>query len=57
MITLTLSPRDMSFVTRDGVRQVMSGEYRVNVGGGQPGTGVATQSVAFSVAHVIAIPE
>ncbi len=56
-ITLTLSPRDMSFVTRDGVRQVMQGAYRVTVGGGQPGTGVATQSVGFSVPRVIAIPE
>lgn len=56
-ITLTLSPRDMSFVTRDGVRQVMNGEYRVSVGSGQPGTGVATQSAAFSVPRVIAIPE
>ena len=56
-ITLTLSPRDLSFVTRDGVRQMMNGEYRVNVGGGQPGTGVATQSVAFSVPRVVSIPE
>jgi beta-glucosidase len=56
-IALTLSPRDLSFVTRDGVRQMMNGEYRVNVGGGQPGTGVATQSVAFSVPRVVSIPE
>ena len=56
-ITLTLSPRDLSFVTRDGVRQVMNGEYRVSVGSGQPDTGVATQSVAFSVPRVLAIPE
>jgi beta-glucosidase len=56
-ITLTLSPRDLSFVTRDGVRQVMAGEYRVNVGSGQPGTGVASQSAAFSVPRAIAVPE
>jgi beta-glucosidase len=56
-ISLTLSPRDLSFVTRDGVRQVMNGEYHVNVGAGQPGTGVAAQSVAFSVPRVVAIPE
>ena len=36
-ISLELSPRDLSFVTRDGVRQVMTGEYRVSVGSGQPG--------------------
>jgi beta-glucosidase len=56
-ISMTLSPRDLSFVTRDGVRQVMKGDYRANVGGGQPGTGASTQSVAFSVPRTVAIPE
>jgi beta-glucosidase len=56
-ISLTLSPRDLSFVTRDGVRQVMNGEYRVSVGAGQPGTGVPTQTAAISMPRVIAIPE
>jgi len=56
-ISLVLSPRDLSFVTRDGVRQMMSGEYRLSVGSGQPGTGAAAQSAAFSVERVVQIPE
>ena len=56
-ISFELSPRDLSFVTRDGLRQVMKGEYRVSVGSGQPGTGVVRQSAAFSMSREVAIPE
>lgn len=42
-ISFRLSPRDLSFVTRDGVRQLMPGQYRLSVGSGQPGTGVPGQ--------------
>lgn len=56
-ISLALSPRDLSFVTRDGVRQVMAGRYQVSVGGGQPGAGAATQSTAFSLSRSVSIPE
>ena len=57
MLTLELSPRDLSFVSRDGVREVMTGKYRVSVGSGQPGTGVAAQSAAFSISRRVPIPE
>ncbi len=57
MLTLELSPRDLSFVSRDGVREVMTGKYRVSVGSGQPGTGVAAQSAAFSISRQVPIPE
>jgi beta-glucosidase len=56
-LTLELSPRDMSFVTRDGVRQIRTGEYRVSVGSGQPGTGVPAESAAFSVSRAVVLPE
>jgi beta-glucosidase len=56
-VTFELSPRDLSFVTRDGVRQIMTGEYRVNVGSGQPGTGVPSESAAFSVSRSVVLPE
>jgi beta-glucosidase len=46
-ISFDLSPRDLSFVTRDGVRQIFRGEHRVTVGSGQPGTGVAGNSAVF----------
>lgn len=42
-VSFHLSPRDLSFVTRDGIRQLTPGQYRLSVGSGQPGTGVAGQ--------------
>jgi len=56
-VSIELSPRDLSFVTRDGVRQVMTGDYRVSVGSGQPGTGVPAQSAAFSLSQPVVLPE
>ena len=57
-VSFDLTPRDLSFVTRDGVRQVFSGEHRVTVGSGQPGTGVAVQSVTFLTAsEQVRMPE
>jgi len=46
-ISFRLTPRDLSFVTRDGLRQLMPGQYRLSVGSGQPGTGVAGQEAAL----------
>ncbi len=42
-ISFRLSPRDLSFVNRDGARQLTPGQYQISVGSGQPGTGVAGQ--------------
>ncbi|KQN28349.1 glycoside hydrolase family 3 [Sphingomonas sp. Leaf34] len=55
-VTFALSPRDLSSVTPDGVRQVVAGQYRVSVGAGQPGTGVPTRSANFTTASTIALP-
>jgi beta-glucosidase len=52
-----LSPRDLSFVTRDGQRQVFSGRYRVTVGSGQPDTGVPYQAGTIEMSRVVALPE
>jgi beta-glucosidase len=46
-ISFELSPRDLSFVTRDGVRQIFAGEHHVSVGSGQPGTNVPVQTATF----------
>ncbi len=54
-VSFTLSPRDLSFVTADGVRQLMQGQYRVDVGSGQPGTGGAGQGTSFAVSRTVAI--
>jgi beta-glucosidase len=52
-VTFELSPRDLSFVTRDGQRQVFAGEHIVSVGSGQPGTGVPVQSSAFTTTRIV----
>jgi len=48
-LSFTLGPRDLSFVTQDGVRQLVPGQYKVVVGSGQPGTGMAEQSTAITL--------
>ena len=56
-IVFDLSPRDISFVSADGVRQVMPGAYAVSVGSGQPNTSVAHQLASFSVTNAVKLPE
>jgi beta-glucosidase len=50
-ISFTLSPRDLSFVTRDGIRQLTPGQYKLSVGSGQPGTGVAEQDASLTLSR------
>ena len=54
-VSFDLSPRDLSFVTRDGDRQVMAGVYQVSVGSGQPGTGVPGQKAGFTASAALPI--
>jgi beta-glucosidase len=56
-ITFDLTPRDLSAVTPDGDRRVLSGAYRVSVGSGQPGTGVPVESAAFQIDQPMNLPE
>ena len=57
-IVLELLPRDLSFVTRDGVRQIFPGEHRLTVGSGQPSPDLpALQSATFTPAKALRIPE
>ena len=51
-----LNARDLSFVDRDGQRQVMPGSYGLSVGSGQPGTGAAAVSTTFSLARQQLLP-
>jgi beta-glucosidase len=51
-----LSPRDLSSVSEAGQRQVVPGPYRVTVGGGQPGAGVATVSGSFTIEGAYSLP-
>jgi beta-glucosidase len=54
-VSFELSPRDLSFVTRDGDRQVIAGSYQVSVGSGQPGTGVPGQTASFATAAALPV--
>ena len=55
-VTFDLSPRDLSAVTIDGQRELMPGPYRVTVGSGQPGTGVAGQTAPFTAKTAVLLP-
>jgi beta-glucosidase len=48
-VHFTLGTRDLSEVDAHGDRMVSAGEYRVSVGGGQPGTGISVVEAGFSV--------
>jgi len=56
-ISFRLSPRDLSFVTRDGERQLTPGQYRISVGSGQPGTGVAGRDAPLTLRRTISLPQ
>lgn len=55
-VSWRLEARDLSFVDRDGVRQVMPGSYGLSVGGGQPDTGAPFERAAFSLAQRLTLP-
>ena len=48
-VTLDLSPRDLSHVNEMGEHVITSGEYRITVGGGQPGTGALISESALAI--------
>ncbi|MBB4125813.1 beta-glucosidase [Xanthomonas translucens] len=51
-----LTPRQLSDVDRAGQRAVQPGDYRVFVGGGQPGTDAPGGEAAFSIQGTAPIP-
>ncbi len=56
-VQISLSPRDLSMVNEAGVRLTAPGEYRVSVGGGQPGTCAPTVDASFVIRHEHILPE
>ena len=54
-IAFKLSPRDLAFVTRDGVRQLIPGQYTVMIGAGQPGTGAAGQKATLTLSKEVVL--
>ncbi|WP_010218122.1 glycoside hydrolase family 3 C-terminal domain-containing protein [Sphingomonas sp. PAMC 26621] len=55
-VTFDLSPRDLSAVRANGVREVMQGQYRVSVGAGQPDTDVPVRSASFRTGKAVPLP-
>ena len=55
-VSYRLNTRDLSFVDRDGLRQVMPGSYRLSVGGGQPDTGAPVEGATFSLSRQVLLP-
>jgi len=55
-LSYSLEARDLSFVDRDGLRQLMPGSYRLSVGGGQPDTGAPVVSAEFSLKQQTLLP-
>ncbi|UGQ48792.1 glycoside hydrolase family 3 C-terminal domain-containing protein [Massilia endophytica] len=54
-VSFRLSPRDLSFVTRDGSRQLIPGQYQLSVGSGQPGTGVPGRQAHVALSHPVVL--
>jgi beta-glucosidase len=48
-VRLTMNPRDLSMVNADGTTLVVAGDYKVFVGGGQPGSGAPGAELALKV--------
>lgn len=56
-IRFTLDSRDLSTVNDSGVRLVAPGDYRINVGGGQPGTSAPQSEAKFSIEGESKLPD
>jgi beta-glucosidase len=56
-VEFTLSPRDLSEVNEKSDRVVASGNYRIYIGGGQPGTSAPGVEAAFHVKGQQKLPE
>jgi beta-glucosidase len=56
-IHFDLNVRELSMVNEAGDRIVAPGEYRITVGGGQPGTGVSTVEEAFTIEGEMTLAE
>jgi beta-glucosidase len=56
-VQFTLAPRDLSEVNEKGDRIIAEGDYRISLGGGQPGTVAPSQEVRFRVKGNRRLPE
>ena len=52
-----LKPRDLSMVTEAGEPIIADGQYKISIGGGQPGTGAPSVAGTFQVKGTVTLPE
>jgi len=52
-----LKPRDLSMVTEAGEPVIADGQYKISIGGGQPGTGAPAAAGTFQVKGTMNLPE
>jgi beta-glucosidase len=52
-----LKPRDLGMVTEAGEPIVAEGQYKISIGGGQPGTGAPAADGTFQVKGTVDLPE
>ncbi len=56
-VGLTIDPRSLGQVDEKGNRVIVPGEYRVSVGGAQPGEGASVQTVKFAITGSVELPK
>jgi beta-glucosidase len=56
-VSFELQPRDLSMVTEAGEIVAPEGEFRLSIGGGQPGAGAPYVARAFRVSKSLTLPE
>ena len=56
-VDFMLDPRTLSEVDADGKRMILPGEYKVYVGGGQPGSESQAQTATFTVSGTVELPK
>ncbi len=52
-----LKPRDLSMVSEAGEPIIADGQYKISIGGGQPGTGAPAAAGTFQVKGTVTLPE
>lgn len=56
-VTLSLTPRDLSYVNEAGDRMISAGDYVITVGGGQPGTQAPHADAHLTITGEQKLPE
>ena len=56
-VSLTLNPRDLSYVTEAGERVIAPGSYILSIGGGQPSTEAPATEARFTITGEAHLPE